>query len=303
MKRRMVTCVDTISQKGVKYMEKLFKEKYTTVPTLMNELVRERRNVNLVFRGISRNDENKPKLQRVYNQNQKARDYSKFEFQMLHDFYRLGKPYFTVNYDVLDYVACAQHYGVPTRLIDWTRDPFVALFFAIYSNSSPNDNSYKIYYTDLSENTVINRIYFGKTWDELESGPEFILQYKAFLDMIQNPREFAEHLSFRKAAVAELRIVEDCEYHENGLLFFDPPMTNDRLIAQQGLFSIPISIENDDAEKDLHEKSNSFSIILDNKGREEMLNYLNNMNYTPTRLFPELESISRYVISKYEEDV
>src|SRR4051812_49396847 len=82
----------------------------------------------MIFRGVAKSSYKLvPSLGRQASKT--PEDLLKFEYVLLLEFRRRALPYLkVVPSSDLDWTFLAQHYGIPTRLLDWTTNPLVAMY-------------------------------------------------------------------------------------------------------------------------------------------------------------------------------
>jgi hypothetical protein len=161
-----------------------------------------------------------------------------------------------------DWMFLMQHYGIPTRLLDWSESPLIALFFAL---RKIEDNSDAVVWalkpTELNKNAKI------KSKEEEFYIPSFeddeIIGY-SIESLISTKVELSP------AAVIATR-------------------NNPRIQAQMGVFTIhhheKISIE------DIGEQTHMVKYIIKKDSKKNILKQIEILGITEFQLFPELASI------------
>lgn len=310
-------------------MQDNFEKVFHNSKNVIQYLTELAQNKTLVFRGFGRQQELLPNIIR-------EKDFTNREIELLTNFEKYGLQYFSVN-NSIDFLSFAQHYGLPTRLLDFTYNPFVALFFALFmpkGTNYVNDEDreyYYIRYCDLKEQIVFNSLpSIVMVEDNYFRTDSFALQCKKSVDTINRilqslDKEYDEKdtevqtiLMYCKTVyrnlnqynskvnVQELKEYIDetlDKFHQNKILFIDANQCSNRIVMQQGLFMFPY-----DLNKNMHNEiitKNTSVIKIHKSCRNDLLSYLDTIGLNSFRLMPDLQSIcyaiKRKVIDERKE--
>ena len=205
----------------------------------------------------------------------------------------------------LDYLVEMQHYGLPTRLLDITRNPLVALYFACIGNLDKrgeiivfNVNEKQVKYPQSDTVSILSCLPLLQ-YEEKE-----ILRKQVYDSSISNDR-------FNKSALHLLQAVkqEKIAFQDNILkqdvtdcFFVQAEKKNNRIIKQDGAFIICGLVTEDNNILNGYryfENGKKQIWVIESRSKKCLIDELNHLSINRAQLFPEIQDVTEHIKIKY----
>ncbi|HEX6910984.1 MAG TPA: FRG domain-containing protein [Longimicrobium sp.] len=204
-------------------------------------------------------------------------DFGRMEQHLLRNFRKYARRGDVATDSIWSWMAVGQHHGLPTRLLDWTFSPQVALHFAT-ARLRQFDRDGVIWTVDF-------------------------VQAHALL-----PRALREEMENESADVFTVEMLErrapsletfDALAREPFALFFEPPSLDDRIVNQFALFAVMSAPRASMAEWLRAHPQLYRRIVIPAELKWEVRDKLDQANVTERVLFPGLDGLSAWLKRYY----
>lgn len=203
--------------------------------------------------------------------------YAELERHLLRNFRKYAHRNVVQHDSIWHWLSVAQHYGLPSRLLDWTYSPLIALHFATANIDK------------FAADGVIWAVNYVKAHQLLPQ------KLRAQLEL-----EGANVFTVGMLAESLTSLEEFSNLCKNDfVLFFEPPSIDDRIVNQFALFSVM-----SDAHAVLDEWLKEYpdlwrKIVIPAQLKWEIRDKLDQANITERVLFPGLDGLSRWLKRQY----
>ncbi len=206
---------------------------------------------------------------------------AKLEQPMLENFInyvRIEDP--TINESVWKAMVIGQHYGLPTRLLDWTHSTLVALHFATLEENLDKlgERDCVVWRIDLRD---LNRNLPSKYQQYLASKDTFVFSLDSLAELAPDIDRYDEDMG------------------DQALVCFEPPSVDQRIVNQYSFFfAIPSGITDLEAFLDSHTE-NTIKYVIDKGLRWELRDILDQLNINERMIHPGTAGIAKWLARHY----
>lgn len=184
------------------------------------------------------------------------------------------------NASIWRQMAIGQHHGLPTRLLDWTFSPLMAMHFATSGEalSEMDQHDAAVWKIDVSE---LNRLLPPAYQEVLEQEKAYFFTIDMLNGLAQNTAAY------------------DRDMGNKSMVLLEPPSIDQRIINQYSYFSVmPLGMDSPEEFLNTHTE-NTVCYIIPKNMKWRLRDMLDQMNINERIAFPGLDGLSDWIKRHY----